>query len=56
MHGWGLYFAKEARYSNNYACTHPDGTKGMFIVEVATGNAYDVLKGTQNTGFLKNAP
>lgn len=35
--GDGAYFARDAKYSHDYAATLPTGQKQMFVVQVATG-------------------
>ena len=35
--GDGVYFARDAKYSHDYASTLPNGQKQMFVVQVVTG-------------------
>ena len=37
MWGRGLYFASNAKYSDNYAHVFNDGTKGLFFAKVNLG-------------------
>jgi hypothetical protein len=37
MWGRGIYFARKASYSDAYACTHTDGSKGMFLAKILIG-------------------
>ena len=52
-----MYFANDASYSvERYACKHKDGTKGLFVAEVATGNAYNTKERELKTHDLTSAP
>ena len=41
MWGHANYFAEDARYSNNYAYSKPDGSKEMFVAKVLTGDSHE---------------
>ena len=41
MWGIGVYFAVNAKYSNGYAFTNPNGSKSMFLADVIIGDAWE---------------
>ena len=55
--GDGAYFARDAKYSHDYAATLPTGQKQMFVVQVATGRWTQGEKAPAvNVSFVLDSP